>query len=354
MVEELGQFLTPNNRVDVRAVALAEILSLTGTSEGLSALSSAKSIQSSLLSLVSDTTEVIANDACLALINLSSDPACVKSLLQLPDLISTLHKEISDKTSKLADKVTQILSNLTRDLASCGLVHAQLQKSGLGVASLVNLLCQEGYNTAGQDLRFLGPVLSNLSQLLEVRKEILEPEKCVLQRLLPFTEYSKSIVKRGGVIGTIRNCCFDTEHHQWLMGPQVDIVPRLLLPLAGPTPEDLSDEDIEKLPVDLQYLDEDKSIESDIDIRTMLLEALTQLCATKAGREVMREMNVYVVLRQFHKGEKDRACLLAAENLVDILIKTEEEISIDNYKQVQVPDDVVDKLKKMDECYLNE
>eukprot|EP00092_Neocalanus_flemingeri_P009415 GFUD01010129.1.p1 GENE.GFUD01010129.1~~GFUD01010129.1.p1 ORF type:complete len:355 (-),score=115.92 GFUD01010129.1:103-1167(-) len=354
MVEELCQFLTPNNRIDVRAVALAEILGLTGTPEGLLALSSVQSIHSSLISLVTDSSEVIATDACFALINLSSDPACVKSLLGLPSLVSTLHKVIADKESKLADKATQVLSNLTRDLASCGQVHGQLQKAGIGVDSLVSLLCQEGYNLAGQDLRFLGPVLSNLSQLQVVRKEILEPEKCVIQRLLPFTEYSKSIVKRGGVVGTIRNCCFDTEHHEWLLGPDVDIVPRLLLPLAGPTPEDLADDDIEKLPVDLQYLDEDKTIEPDVDIRTMLLEGLAQLCATKASREVLREKNVYVVLRQFHKVEKDRACLLAAENIVDILIKTEDEINIDNYKEVEVPDDVVDKLKKMDECYLND
>ena len=31
----------------------------------------------------------------------------------------------------------------------------------------------------------------------------------------------------------------------------------------------------------LQYLDEDKKVEEDLDIRTMLLEALTQLCATR-------------------------------------------------------------------------
>ena len=35
------------------------------------------------------------------------------------------------------------------------------------------------------------------------------------------------------------------------------------------------------LPVDLQFLDEDKKIEEDPDIRKMLLEALLQLCATK-------------------------------------------------------------------------
>ena len=54
------------------------------------------------------------------------------------------------------------------------------------------------------------------------------------------------------------------------------------------------------------------------------------------------------------KDEEDRGCLLATENLVDILIKTEEEIKIDNYKEVAVPENVIDKLNKMDECYLND
>lgn len=53
----------------------------------------------------------------------------------------------------------------------------------------------------------------------------------------------------------------------------------------------------------------------------MLLEALGQLCATKKGRECMRDNNAYVILREFHKWEKDKAILLACENVVDILIK---------------------------------
>ena len=65
-------------------------------------------------------------------------------------------------------------------------------------------------------------------------------------------------------------------------------MPRLLLPLAGPTPETLDDEEIENLPVDLQYLDEDKKIEEDEDIRKMLIEALTQLCCTNEGRVLLR------------------------------------------------------------------
>ena len=61
----------------------------------------------------------------------------------------------------------------------------------------------------------------------------------------------------------------------------VDLLPRLLLPLAGPTPDTFDDEDIEKLPIDLQYLDETKKIEEDTDIRKLLLESLLQVSLRK-------------------------------------------------------------------------
>lgn len=118
-----------------------------------------------------------------------------------------------------------------------------------------------------------------------------------------------------------------------------------MLPLAGP--EEFDDEDNDKLPVSLQYLPETKEREQDLDIRwerdfiyyfkeneilklmvihrnyfrIMLLEALTQLCATKKGREILREKNTYVILREYHKWEKNKNALLACENVVDILIK---------------------------------
>lgn len=109
------------------------------------------------------------------------------------------------------------------------------------------------------------------------------------------------------------------DEHAWLLGPDVDILPHLLLPLAGP--EEFDEEDNGKLPIDLQWLPEDKKRESDPDIRRMLLEALEQLCATRLHRELMRERNVYVILRELHKWEKDRQVLLACENLVDLLIR---------------------------------
>ncbi len=59
------------------------------------------------------------------------------------------------------------------------------------------------------------------------------------------------------------------------MSEEVDILPALLLPLAGP--EQFDEEDMDQLPMDLQYLPEDKTREPDPDIRTMLLEALLKV-----------------------------------------------------------------------------
>lgn len=55
----------------------------------------------------------------------------------------------------------------------------------------------------------------------------------------------------------------------------MDILPHLLLPLTGP--EEFPEDDMDKLPPDLQYMDETKQRESDPGTRRMLLEALLQV-----------------------------------------------------------------------------
>lgn len=65
------------------------------------------------------------------------------------------------------------------------------------------------------------------------------------------------------------------DQHEQLLSNTIDLLPKLLLPLAGP--EEFDDEDNEKLPIDLQYLGEDKTRERDPDIRKILLETLIQV-----------------------------------------------------------------------------
>ena len=55
----------------------------------------------------------------------------------------------------------------------------------------------------------------------------------------------------------------------------MDLLPVLLLPLAGP--EEFSPEEMDKMPLDLQYLPDDKQREQDPDIRRMLVEAVAKV-----------------------------------------------------------------------------
>ena len=63
--------------------------------------------------------------------------------------------------------------------------------------------------------------------------------------------FSLFLVRRGGVIGAVRNCCFDTTYHEMLL-TDMDLLTRLLLPLAGPTPDSFDETEMETLPIDLQ------------------------------------------------------------------------------------------------------
>lgn len=115
-------------------------------------------------------------------------------------------------------------------------------------------------------------------------------EGCILQRLLPFMSHA-STARRAGVIGCIRNCCFSVSEHMWLLGPDVDVLPHLLLPIIGG--EELDEEDMDGMPDDLQYMAPDKEREPDADLRKMLVESLMQLAVTADARIFMRESKVH-------------------------------------------------------------
>lgn len=119
----------------------------------------------------------------------------------------------------------------------------------------------------------------------------------------------------------------------------------MIHPIAGP--EELKQEEIDELPIDLQYLPLDKTREPSAEIRKLILEALLQLCSTKAIREVIRDSNVYYLLREYHLWEQDEEALAMLENVIDILIKKEEEINVDNLKKLDIPSDLVEKFEKL-------
>ena len=75
-----------------------------------------------------------------------------------------------------------------------------------------------------------------------------------------------------------------------------------------------------------------------------------QLCALKPCRQLIKDKNTYVILRELHKWEKDPAVLGALESLIQLLIADEPEPGMENLREVQIPPDIEDRLDKEKEA----
>jgi hypothetical protein len=343
-LEELCQFLTPSARLDLRSTALDYVLGLTGSKDGVKLLRNNARVLQQLLELAADTSHpLLCRDAHLAVLNASADAALTESIITL-GAVPRMLQLAADPEWKEADKLCMTLSNITRTEAGSVAVLRALTEETASVTlyQLVDIFGRIGYNkNANYD--YLATVFSNISQLHTARLLFLDREKCIIPRLLPYTQ-SESLTRRGGVVGLLRNLCFQVDCHQWLLGEDVDILPSLLLPLAGP--EEFSEEETDKLPEDLQYLPTDKTREGDPDIRKMLLEALTKLCSTQAGRSHMQDKQVYIILRALDHWETEQAVKQCCLDLISILISDEPDPGMQDLDRVDVPPEISEQLDR--------
>ena len=76
---------------------------------------------------------------------------------------------------------------------------------------------------------------------------------------------------------------------------------------------------------ELQLLAPDKKRESDVSIRIMLLECLLAISSTVQGREYLRSIQVYAIVKMMHSVETNDQVIEMIENLVDLLMRDEAE-----------------------------
>lgn len=120
------------------------------------------------------------------------------------------------------------LGNATRHkdaaaaLVACGDTHPASEGEHV-LRKLCDIFCQGPAYNPNAKFHYLGHALFNVSQMAEARTQIMlrAGEGCLLQRILPFSAYEESIIRRGGAIGCIRNCCFSSSDHEWLLGDEV-------------------------------------------------------------------------------------------------------------------------------------
>ncbi len=164
--------------------------------------------------LLQDESVSITRDAYIAVINLTTEENICEKLFSLnmePDVVTYLLQYVLKEDSLHADPACQILSNISRVESCAGKIVRTMveKKDSIGFQQLIQVFCRENFNKNAQ-LHFLGPFLSNLTQAPEARFHVLDRRQCVVQRLLTYTEYEYSKVRRGGIVGALRNCCFET------------------------------------------------------------------------------------------------------------------------------------------------
>lgn len=173
---------------------------------------------------------------------------------------------------------------------------------------------------------YLSYVFADLSQTEKGRAYFTERQEydgvVPITKLTVFTEH-KSNIRRKGVASTIKNVAFDIASHPMLFDEDaVNLLPYLLLPLAGP--EEFSDEDTMDMLPDLQLLPPDKQRDSDNTIVTTHLETLLLLTTTREGRDKMRAVKVYPLIRETHLHVQDENVQEACDRLVQVLMRDEE------------------------------
>jgi len=216
---EVAPFLSPTARADLRAIAVQYFLGLTGSETGRRYIVDNGDYLQQLINVIDDEQAAIAKDAFLAIVNLAaeSDIACRIMKLTTADKVLDRLLTAALYEGRVEPNIAcMALSNLSRSESAASLIAEYVIKErdpDVGVKRIVDVLCRS--DLPGRD--YLAPFLSNLTQVSSVRKILLDHDRVVFQRILPIINYTKSATRRGGIVGTVRNCCFETGMSTFLV-----------------------------------------------------------------------------------------------------------------------------------------
>ena len=185
---------------------------------------------------------------------------------------------------------------------------------------------KEAPNKSAQDYDYLSYVFADLSRHAVGRKYFLTKQGyddvVPITKLTVFADEHKNHVRRRGVASTLKNVCFATAAHKSLLSELgANILPYILLPIAGN--EELSDEDTKDMLADLQLLPPDKQRDADPEILVTHLETLLLLTTGREGRDLMRRVKIYPIIRECHLHVDNENVREACDRLVQVLLRDE-------------------------------
>lgn len=214
-IEELLLFLRLDSRVDLKSAALQYVLGLTGSREGQTLIKDNPSLLRALFDLLKDKHPSIAHHAHLCVLSLSGTEDISDLILTL-DVFPLLLELVVDSKCAHADKVCMIMSNLVRSIKGAETFIKECQSSGHvestckapSLYQLVDIFNRKDFNKTA-NFHYLATLFLNISQLQSGRQLFLNRQLCIMPRLLAYTQFVDSVIRRGGVVGLLKNLCFE-------------------------------------------------------------------------------------------------------------------------------------------------
>ncbi|KAE8306890.1 hypothetical protein BDV41DRAFT_89212 [Aspergillus transmontanensis] len=330
-LEELVEFLHHGN-TQIRQIACENLLGFSIAQPNLFKRHQLLPVRDLKL-LVRDYTP-IAKNALTMLINLSADQDVLANLADDDAFLETLFTKVTNVKEPNADDVSMLLANLVKSekmkklLTIKRRVPEQVSTSPNVMDQLMDCFVKgaEGALNKNATYDYLSYVFADMSKSKEGRAYFTSRQEydgvVPVTKLTVFTEHQSSI-RRRGVASTIKNVAFDIPFHPTLFSEdEANLLPYILLPIAGP--EEFDEEETLTMLPDLQLLPPDKKRDSENSIIVTHLETLLLLTTTREGRNRMREVQVYPIIRECHLNVDDEDVREACDRLVQVLMRDEE------------------------------
>ncbi|ESW25596.1 hypothetical protein PHAVU_003G049600 [Phaseolus vulgaris] len=318
-MEELVSFLaSPSPQITKAAVDI--VRGLTGSAEGLQSLANYSNALLPALSRLLTLPKEVSEAAAEALVNLSQNSSLAEAMVQL-GLVKTTMDVLYKPECVIAQLLVMLLVNLTQlDAGVASVLQTEDEKvRGLYVMKLVRSFCRTAHESDDDAFEHVGSILVNISKQREGRKLLLDPKRGLLKQIIRQFD-SNSTLRKKGVSGTIRNCCFEAENElQNLLLVSEFLWPALLLPVAGN--KIYNELDRSKMPLELgTALSIEREPVNDPEIRIQALEAIYLIILQDAGRRAFWSVNGPRIVQIGYEDEEDPKVMGAYEQLGSLLV----------------------------------
>ncbi|PYH78688.1 DNA-binding protein HGH1 [Aspergillus uvarum CBS 121591] len=330
-LEELVEFLHHGN-TQIRQIACENLVGFSTAQPELFKRQQLLPVRD--LKLLARDYAPIAKNALTILINLSADDEVLTNLAEDDAFLETLLLKITNLKEPNADDFAMLFANLAKSNKMERLLTLKrkapeaVSKSPNAMDQLMDCFVKGAENGLNEHATFdyLSYLFADLSKTELGRAYFTSRQEyddvVPVTKLTVFTEH-KSTIRRKGVASTIKNVAFDVPFHPTLLSEdEANILPYILLPITGPE-EYAEEEALEMLP-DLQLLPPDKQRDTDTSIIVTHIETLLLLTTTREGRDRMRAVQVYPIIRECHLHVNNEDVRDACDRLVQVLMRDEE------------------------------